>query len=806
MSQSIRQSNLFASEDFTKIYQSFKNVDFQAYDFDTIKAALVTYIKDQYPEDFNDYIESSEFVAIIELLAYLGTSLSFRADLNARENFMDTAERRESIIRLARMVNYQPRRNIPAEGLFKLSGVSTSETLTDSLDIDITNRTIYWNDANNSSSYEQIITILNAAFQSSNSFGKPYKKGTIGDVKTHLYRFNSVPFTNITYPISVHSEGNSYPFDIVNTDFNDGETIFERHPNPENAMHLLYRNDTNGLDSASTGFFLHFKQGTLANHDVTYAEPLENRVEEIDANNVNNNDVFVQKIDDTGAVTEEWTKVPSIVGSNVVYNNIVLDTKTIYSVLTGYNDSISIKYSDGNFGEVPKDTMRTWVRTSVNEQAVFRPEDVVNQSISIPYFAKNGQEHVITLIFSLEYTVSNRSLSETDAEIKENAPQVFYTQDRMVNNEDYNVFPLTRGNEIAKARTVNRTHSGHSRFIDINDPTGQHSDIILFAEDGALYKEPDDFRATADVTDTGGTDDILDILQNQLNEVQLQNFFYDVYIKNYKDNMLALQNGDTENYFDYELSALPLPPNTLTWNTLPSTSKNDTGYFGLGAVTTAFATQVNNTNYRFVKPGSKAKFVDPANPSSYKWVTLTSITGTGQAGTLDTVGPIILSAEINAGWAITEVIPPLRSELTDVEKYGDSLDPLYNYIADQIENQQEFAISYDLYNDLWEVIPSTAINETGPFSLVSPPSNDTSWLLNANYLINEDVVFPEYEFITRGVKFVFESADEIRFFYEPDQKIIDIETGKSLQDEIVVMDHNHAAREIEEWTFDGSVW
>ena len=65
-------------------------------------------------------MESSEFIAIIELIAYLGTSLAFRTDLNSRENFIDTAERRESIIRLAQMVNYVPRRNIPASGLFKI--------------------------------------------------------------------------------------------------------------------------------------------------------------------------------------------------------------------------------------------------------------------------------------------------------------------------------------------------------------------------------------------------------------------------------------------------------------------------------------------------------------------------------------------------------------------------------------------------------------------------------------------------------------------------------------------------------------
>src|ERR1035437_10326843 len=146
MSSSIRQNRLFASEDYKKVFKSFSFIDYTAYDFDSLKQALINYVQVYYSEDFNDYIESSEFIAIIELLAYLGTSLAFRTDLNSRENFIDTAERRESIIRLAQMVNYVPRRNIAASGLFKISAVQTDQPLTDANGISINGVPIYWND------------------------------------------------------------------------------------------------------------------------------------------------------------------------------------------------------------------------------------------------------------------------------------------------------------------------------------------------------------------------------------------------------------------------------------------------------------------------------------------------------------------------------------------------------------------------------------------------------------------------------------------------------------------------------------
>ena len=123
MATTDRQNRLLVAEDWRKIYTSFQQADFKSYDFETIRRTMVAYLRENYPDDFNDYIESSEFVAIIELLAYMATSLSFRADLNSRENFLDTAQRRESIIRLARMLSYQPKRNIAANGLLKIVSV-----------------------------------------------------------------------------------------------------------------------------------------------------------------------------------------------------------------------------------------------------------------------------------------------------------------------------------------------------------------------------------------------------------------------------------------------------------------------------------------------------------------------------------------------------------------------------------------------------------------------------------------------------------------------------------------------------------
>ena len=82
-----------------------------------------------------------------------------------------------------------------------------------------------------------------------------------------------------------------------------------------------------------------------------------------------------------------------------------------------------------------------------------------------------------------------RRLAKVNDSIKEKAAQVYYSQNRMITAEDYQVVPLGASQEIVKARSVNRSASGISRAKEILDPTGAYSNVSVFAEDGILYRE-----------------------------------------------------------------------------------------------------------------------------------------------------------------------------------------------------------------------------------------------------------------------------------------------------------------------------
>ena len=144
MSITQRQNRLLLAEDWKRIYQSFRNAEFQSYDFDNLRRVMIAYLRENYPDDFNDFVESSEYVALIDLIAYIAQALSFRVDLNARENFLETAERRNSVLRLARLINYNAKRNLPATGLLKIDAISTSEDVFDSTGTNLANSNIIW--------------------------------------------------------------------------------------------------------------------------------------------------------------------------------------------------------------------------------------------------------------------------------------------------------------------------------------------------------------------------------------------------------------------------------------------------------------------------------------------------------------------------------------------------------------------------------------------------------------------------------------------------------------------------------------
>lgn len=482
-----RQTGSLAAENWKKVYQTFREADFTSYDFESLRKTMIDYIKLNYAEDFNDFTESSEFIALVDLIAFLGQSLAFRTDLNLRENFIDTAERRDSILKLARLISYNPKRNTAASGFLKIESVSTTETIYDSDGFDLSNRIVIWNDNSNPNWFEQFVSVVNASFLQHQNFGRPNNLQVINGIRTEEYGVNLINNILPIYRFETSVNGLGTSFEAVSMTSSGKQFLYEQAPDINKPFNILYRNDGNGNNSNNTGFFVYFKQGELNNLDFTIDTAQPNKILNIDIDNINNNDIWLYSVDSAGYVDEQWQQVPTTSGLNVIYNT--LPTKNLFQVNSRANDQISLVFGDGSFARMPQGKYRLFYRTSNGNTYKITPDEIRGVQVSFDYVSRNNRVETITLSASLRYTVANAKARETADEIRQRAPQQYYTQNRMVTGEDYNIFPYTNFTDIKKVKAINRISSGLSRYLDTLDTTGKYSSTNIFGEDGVLYSE-----------------------------------------------------------------------------------------------------------------------------------------------------------------------------------------------------------------------------------------------------------------------------------------------------------------------------
>lgn len=761
-----RQDNLYSAEDWKVVYKAYSQVNFQAYDFDTIRSALVDYIRINFPENFNDYIESSEFIAIIELLAYLSQSLAFRMDINSRENFLETAERRDSVFKLARMLGYNPKRNIPASGLMKLVSVRTTEPLKDSLGNDLNNVNIFWDDANNADSYEQFITVLNAAMNVTNRFSTPTKSGKVNGLPTDLYELNTQLVSPLAYTFQLSVNGINRQFQVVNPDFTDGKVFEERHPDPVNNFNLIYRNDGLGISSSNTGFFVMFKQGVLENEDFNYTVPAESRVQDITAQNINETDVYLQEVASTGGVLNKWTRIPNTVGQTLNYNDIVLGQRNLYAVENLENNGIRIRFPDGNFGNIPFGLFRMYYRVSDPETFTLQPEDARNVRVNIPYQNAQGTQFTLTLTVSLQESVANSLPSESLAAIKQRAPQVYYTQNRMVSAQDYNIFPFSQGTNITKLKAINKTHAGHSRYIDINDPTGTFQNLETFTQDGALYTEFLNGSSSITISENNTTSEAISAsLPLILKDNNLTNFIYEQFRRTWTAT-------DTQKF--------DLSTRNAVWKTLPVVSGvSQTGYF---EETTSDPGNTNilvnsvSSGFEMFTENNFIKFVNPVDQTEYKWVRITNVVNNGalSSGLTTATGPFRLSAPVQGGWRSTEYISTMRKEFTASEVFS---------IKQEMDSRRTFGLGYNPESDAWYVITNANLAKIAEWSPVNTGNTqgtglDSSWLILFE-LSPIDANNYRYLISMRGQRYVVQSKNDLKFYNINNIKITDATNNAS---------------------------
>lgn len=511
---------IYAAESWDKIYDVFEVVNFNSYDYDTVKESLIQYMKTYYPENFNDFIESSELISIIEMFAVIAEQLAYRIDMAAHENTIDNAERKQSILRLARYISYNATRNVPARGLVKLTSIKTSERIIDSQGVNLANRLIVWNDLTNPFWKEQFFLVINRVI--TKQIGQPKKAFQVDDVDFQLYELgnSASSFHNATFSYAVTTNTETFPMEIVSTDLDD-QGAFERSPDGTNKMFVLYANDGAGDSSDLTGFLLYTKQGELSKSPVYFGTPIPNRVVDVNIVNTNDVDVWLNEVDAVGTLIRRWFKVDNTDFQNIQFAKKFdgAEKRKRYELSSLENDRIRFTFGDGDFADIPLGNFEIWSRSSANRNIVIHKSKINNVPMNFTYTGVSQIQETCTFNFSLVGTLQNAATSEDIEHIRRNAPLTYYSQSRMVNGQDYNTYPL-KDSSILKLHAVNRTFAGQPKFIEFNDASGNYQNIKLFGDDLRIVY---DFQKESFTTSSSGRVLLDQVLEPLLEQSGLKN-------------------------------------------------------------------------------------------------------------------------------------------------------------------------------------------------------------------------------------------------------------------------------------------
>jgi hypothetical protein len=458
--------------------------------------------------------------------------------------------------------------------------------------------------------------------------------------------------------------------------------------------------------------------------------------------------------------------------------------KPIFSVTSRANDEVSYVFSDGVFGEIPYGLFRAYFRSSNALQYTIDPSEMNGITASIPYVSRVGSIETLTFTFSLQTPSNTAQNRESLAAIKERAPARFYTQNRMVNGEDYTNFPFTLYNSIIKSKAINRTSIGVTRGLELLDPTGKYSSTNIFAGDGAVYFSDTPYTTTfstlSSVYATEFLSSALPVLLASPASIQYYQQYYQWYSGEYPRSSPA---EDTSCY----------------WNQTTVSGSQVTGYFYIlngtpGTTKQPIAVgEYSSTTMRYITKGAQLKFVSPSgkwfdgnNHLTTKntgvtsiWVGVVGVVGDGYnygSGDLPTgLGPITLNAYVPTEAYLAKPTISDADIKSIIAEFDNTLgNQLVVECLDKIKLKQDFVLTFDnsglATQERWAI------------------SNDFS----SNYFVSfvHSQTDSTYEVTVKNVNYTFGSVAEVRFIYDGDSRVYDPRSGQVIRDFVNILKVN----------------
>lgn len=199
--------------------EKINSVNYTNQDFWSLKNKLVEFINERFgengtviPNTFNDLVESSIAIMLIENWAFIADTLSFKMDQMVNELFIDTVTEPDNAFRLCQMVGFKPTPPLPSRSLWTAtitSAFSTDIILSAPILIDVVSDDtpitieLYPADSKNNPIFDQDIVIPSGSFVNSSIVGLEGRtvvdshSGTGEILQSYTTAFDSVIYNSI---------------------------------------------------------------------------------------------------------------------------------------------------------------------------------------------------------------------------------------------------------------------------------------------------------------------------------------------------------------------------------------------------------------------------------------------------------------------------------------------------------------------------------------------------------------------------------------------------------------------------------
>ena len=114
-----------------------KEVSYLGRDFSSIRQNLIEFAKTYFPNQYNDFNESSPGMMFIEMASYVGDVLNYYVDNQYRETLLNYAEEKKNVYNIAQSYGYKPKTAVPASVELEVTQVVPAKVgATDEADLD----------------------------------------------------------------------------------------------------------------------------------------------------------------------------------------------------------------------------------------------------------------------------------------------------------------------------------------------------------------------------------------------------------------------------------------------------------------------------------------------------------------------------------------------------------------------------------------------------------------------------------------------------------------------------------------------